>query len=211
LQEPFHPLIRFAGGKDDRISRINDSIIGAWLLSIVHAWLHIPLHTGASRQSSTHDHVHMIRAWDEGVPPFGFIMRCVVMVLSRLGIEFPRSVVVLRSTKDMMPDVAALRDGPAFLHELMTIPPPPTSAAGDLDDCGPGRRDSRRVGFDETGNGNPGPPRFESAALVRTGRLNHRAARRALPIACVADRALLEGSIRGLPVMILTGKSHCLT
>jgi hypothetical protein len=29
LQEHFHGLTRFAGGKDDRISRINDSIIGA--------------------------------------------------------------------------------------------------------------------------------------------------------------------------------------
>jgi hypothetical protein len=44
----------------------------------------------------------------------------------RLGIDLPRSVVALLSTRDvMMPDVETWGVGPAFLHELITVPPPP--------------------------------------------------------------------------------------
>jgi hypothetical protein len=85
----------------------------AWLLSILRARLHIPPHAGASRERSTHD----------DLPPFGFIKRCVAVMLSLLGVDLPRSVVALISTRDMMRDVEAWGAGPASLHELITIPP----------------------------------------------------------------------------------------
>ena len=121
-QEHFHGELRALCQNDDSVVNIELNMGRATHHAFLKNKLGMQPQLGASRVRTPDGDAHVEGFDGSGVPPLGFVMQCVVVSLTRLGVWFPESVVRDLAAQGMMPDIAHWQ-GPAHLHELVAIPP----------------------------------------------------------------------------------------